>query len=228
MTRDELRTRAERIRARIAKTVEDIVDAGRELLAVKSSISRDQFIKWVEDEVGISKSTAYRWMSLTRRPSILRLRNLTPDLAYALTAKDATPEIIATVARKTEAGEIVSVSAVRGMVTAIRCKRLQAEAEQPGSPKCRIGSQRRAREAAEVREAELRAKGAAEAKVLIEEIGIRTVTRVLEAADDPYVRRALHEEIHRGSLDDGRDGPRSLRRIPEEGINHDRATRGRT
>jgi hypothetical protein len=61
--------------------VEDIVDAGRELLAVKSSISRDQFIKWVEDEVGISQSTAYRWMSLTRRPSILRLRNLTPDLA---------------------------------------------------------------------------------------------------------------------------------------------------
>ena len=48
MTRDELRTRAERIRARIAKTVEDIIDAGRELLAVKSSISRDQFIKWVE------------------------------------------------------------------------------------------------------------------------------------------------------------------------------------
>jgi hypothetical protein len=87
MTRDELRTRAERIRARIAKTVEDIVDAGRELLAVKSSISRDQFIKWVEDEVGISQSTAYRWMSLTRRPSILRLRNLTPDLAYALTGE---------------------------------------------------------------------------------------------------------------------------------------------
>jgi hypothetical protein len=52
--------------------------------------------------------------------------------------------------------------------------------------------------------------------------------RVLEAADDPYVRRALHEEIHRRSLDDGRDGPRCLRRIPEEGINHDRAARGRT
>jgi hypothetical protein len=57
MTRDELRARAEGIRARITKTVEDIVDAGRELLAVKNSISRDQFIKWVEDEVGISQST---------------------------------------------------------------------------------------------------------------------------------------------------------------------------
>jgi hypothetical protein len=144
MTRDELRARAERIRARIAKTVEDIVNAGRELLAVKSSISRDQFIKWVEDEVGISQSTAYRWMSLARRPSILRLRNLTPDLAYALTAKDATPAIIATIASKAEAGEIVSVSAVKGMVAAVRCNRLQAKPEQ----RRRTRFQRRAREAA--------------------------------------------------------------------------------
>jgi hypothetical protein len=201
MTRDELRTRAERIRARIAKTVEDIVDAGRELLAVKSSISRDQFTKWVEDEVGISQSTAYRWMSLARHPSILSLRNLTPDLAYALTAKDATPAIIAAITSKAEAGEIVSISAVKGMVAAIRCRRLQAKPEQ----RRRTGSQRRAREAAEVREAELRAKAAAKAKVLIEEIGVDIVRRVLEAAGDPYVRRALHEEIDRGSLRDGLD-----------------------
>jgi hypothetical protein len=199
MTRDELRARAERIRARIAKTVEDIVDAGRELLAVKSRISRDQFIKWVEDEVGISQSTAYRWMSLTRRPSVLRLRNLTPDLAYALSAKDATPEIIATIASKAEAGEVLSISAAKGMVAAIRCKRLQANAER-----------RRRTGAAEVREAELRAKGAAEAKVLMEEIGVGIVRRVLEAADDPYVRRALQEEIGRSSLGDGLD----LSRLP--------------
>jgi transposase len=204
MTRDELLARAERIRARIAKTVEDIVDAGRELRAVKSSISRDQFIKWVEDEVGISQSTAYRWMSLTRRPSILRLRNLTPDLAYALTAKDATPEIIATIASKTEAGETVSVSAVKGMVAAIRHKRLQAKAEQ----RRRTWSQLHAREAAEVREAELRAKGAAEAKVLIKEIGVGIVRRVLKAAGDPYVRRALQEEIGRGSLGERLDPSR--------------------
>jgi hypothetical protein len=162
---------------------------------------RLQFIKWVEDEVGISQSTAYRWMSLARRPSILRLRNLTPDLAYALTAKDATPAIIATIASKSEAGEIVSVSAVKGMVAAVRCNRLQAKPEQ----RRRTGSQRRAREAAGVREAELTAKAAAKAKILIEEIGVDIVRRVLEAAGDRYVRRALHEEIGRGSLRDGLD-----------------------
>jgi hypothetical protein len=224
MTRDELRARAERIRARIAKTVEDIVDAGRELLAVKSSISRDQFIKWVEDEVGISQSTAYRWMSLARRPSILRLRNLTPDLAYALTAKDATPAIIATIASKSEAGEIVSVSAVKGMVAAVRCKRLQAKPE----PRRRTGSQRRAREAAEVREAELTAKAAAKAKILIEEIGVDIVRRVLEAAGDRYVRRALHE-VKRSAearCAMGWTFPGCLRRA-EEGVNRDRGALGR-
>src|SRR5262245_3220644 len=61
-----LRTQVEQIRSRIATTVQNIIDTGRDLLAVKARLSHGQFTNWVQIELGIHIRTAERIMNAAR------------------------------------------------------------------------------------------------------------------------------------------------------------------
>jgi hypothetical protein len=194
----DLRDKAQRIRARIAKTVEDAFAVGDELLATKNSIDRDEFKTWIETELGISWATAYRWMNLARRKSeFLSLRNLTLDLAYTLMSKDATPEIVAGVVAKVEAGEVVPIPAVKGMISDLRYERRREE-EQQRRAKRRKGKttelQRRRPDAAAAADVEAKRARAA-ARNLVDELGVDVVWRVLEVSHDYAILRELRKEI---------------------------------
>ena len=62
----KLKAKAERIRECVGKTLADIIDIGRDLVAAKDSLPHGQFLPWVQSEVGISAATAQRWMRVAR------------------------------------------------------------------------------------------------------------------------------------------------------------------
>src|SRR5580704_19487582 len=62
-----LRRQATRIKKRIGKATQDLIDIGRDLLAAKKQlIDHGEFIGWVEIEVGISRRTAQAYMAVAR------------------------------------------------------------------------------------------------------------------------------------------------------------------
>jgi hypothetical protein len=62
--RDVAKASAERIKAKVKKTVEDIIDVGNELLAVKQVLEHGQFLKWLKGEFGWSERTARNFMAV--------------------------------------------------------------------------------------------------------------------------------------------------------------------
>lgn len=140
----KLKTQAEDIRKRISNTVEDIIAIGKVLRTTKDDLlEHGQFLCWIKTELGISPSTAQRWMRVADLSKSVSLTHLTPDAAYHLTAKDATPEIVSTVTSKAAGGEIVPAAAVKEMVANARDQRTEAEAQARRAEKLRKMSRRK-------------------------------------------------------------------------------------
>lgn len=57
-----LREAADRLRARMNRTAQDIVEIGRELIAVRERIDEGRFAAWIEAEFKMSRATAYRFI----------------------------------------------------------------------------------------------------------------------------------------------------------------------
>jgi hypothetical protein len=119
---DKLKAHAERIRARIRKSTEDIIEIGRDLLAAQQHLlQRGQFDSWVEHEVGIMRRTAYAYMSaakLYEKSATVAL--LPPATVYRLTARSVPSTVVEIVTTKAAAGEIVPDAAVKEMISEAR------------------------------------------------------------------------------------------------------------
>ncbi len=61
---DKVRSAADRIRERVKKTVEDIIEVGNDLLAVKEALPHGQFLPWLKAEFGWSERSAQNFMSV--------------------------------------------------------------------------------------------------------------------------------------------------------------------
>ena len=61
------RTAAERIKLRLKRTVEDIIEIGRELTAVKDELPHGQFLPWIAAEFEMSDRTANDFMNVANR-----------------------------------------------------------------------------------------------------------------------------------------------------------------
>ena len=64
---------ADRIRERVKKTVEDIIDVGNDLLAVKEALPHGQFGPWLKAEFGWSERSAQNFMSRGRAVQIRKI-----------------------------------------------------------------------------------------------------------------------------------------------------------
>lgn len=101
---------ANRIRPHLAGAVENIVAAGRELVAAKADLEHGQFETMVRDELGIDPRTARRFMSVAEHPvianrthvsdfppswgTLYELSRLEPSqLEAAIAAGDVTPSL---------------------------------------------------------------------------------------------------------------------------------------
>jgi hypothetical protein len=129
-TASNLRAQASRIRKRIGKATQDLIDIGRDLLAAKRNlVDHGAFIKWVESEVGIVRRTAQAYMALAKladdKGAAIAL--LPPTTAHRLAAKSAPPEIVSEVVAKALSGEVLPDRTVAEMISAAKSQKDRTE-----------------------------------------------------------------------------------------------------
>jgi len=173
-TASNLRSQATRIRKRIGKATQDLIDIGRDLLAAKKNlVDHGAFIDWVETEVGIVRRTAQAYMALAKfaDDNGAAIALLPPTTAHRLAAKSAPPEIVSEVVSKALSGQVLPDRAVAEMILAAKsqkertfdhyrkCCELQEEQQEAGP--ARQNREKRTSEAAEMLLKSLGADGVA-------------------------------------------------------------------
>jgi len=129
-TASNLRAQASRIKTRIGKATQDLIDIGRDLLAAKKNlVDHGAFIKWVESEVGIVRRTAQAYMALAKladeKGAAIAL--LPPTTAHRLAAKSAPPDIVSEVVAKALSGEVLPDRIVAEMISAAKYHRTEVQ-----------------------------------------------------------------------------------------------------
>ena len=64
---DRVRSSAEKIRRTVQKTLDDLIEVGQELLAVKEAVGHGHFGAWLRAEFGWTERTAQNLMSVAER-----------------------------------------------------------------------------------------------------------------------------------------------------------------
>ena len=122
---EKVRSSADRIRERVKKTVEDIIDVGNDLLAVKEALPHGQFGPWLKAEFGWSERSAQNFMSVAERFKSAKFADLPiqPSAAYLLAAPAVPDEARQVAVEKAEAGEEITFATAREIVAEAKKKR---------------------------------------------------------------------------------------------------------
>lgn len=115
--RDAVREAGVRIRLRMARTAQDIIEIGRDLIAVKERVGHGGFIRWIEAEFGMSDQSAANFMNVVRRfggeiPNGLEFK---PSVLYALAAPSTPQHVVEEVVERAESGERVTKDDVKAL-----------------------------------------------------------------------------------------------------------------
>lgn len=122
---DKVRNAADRIRERVKKTVEDIVEVGNDLLAVKEALPHGQFLPWIKAEFGWGERTAQNFMSVAEQFKSAKIADLPiqPSAAYLLAAPSVPDEARQKAVEKAEAGEEITFATAKEIVAEARKKK---------------------------------------------------------------------------------------------------------
>jgi hypothetical protein len=115
-TDDEfLREAADRLRLRLSRTAQDIIEIGRELIAVKDRVGHGNFLPWIDREFAMTAKSAERLMSVAEKfgDKINIVSNLLPTVLYELAAPNTTEEVRTEIVDRAESGERISVADVQ-------------------------------------------------------------------------------------------------------------------
>lgn len=115
--RDDVKEAAVRIRLRMSRTVEDIIEIGRDLTNVKKAIGHGHFLRWIEAEFGMSDSTAQNFINVAKRfgDKFPTVGNIAPAVLYALAAPSTDDAVVDEVVERVEAGEKVTTDDVKSL-----------------------------------------------------------------------------------------------------------------
>jgi hypothetical protein len=122
---NKVRTAADRIRERVKKTVEEIIEVGNDLLAAKEALPHGQFLPWLRAEFGWSERSAQNFMSVAEKFKSAKIADLPiqPSAAYFLAAPSVPDEAREMAVEKAEAGEEITIDTARAIVAAARKKK---------------------------------------------------------------------------------------------------------
>lgn len=122
---DKVRSAADRIRERVKKTFEDIIEVSNDLLAVKEALPHGQFLPWLKAEFGWSERSAQNFMSVAEQFKSAKIADLPiqPSAAYLLAAPSVPDEAREKAVEKAEAGEEITFAAAREIVAEARKKK---------------------------------------------------------------------------------------------------------
>jgi Protein of unknown function (DUF3102) len=122
---EKVRTAADRIRERVKKTVEDIIEVGNDLMAVKEALPHGQFLPWLKAEFGWSERSAQNFMSVAEKFKSAKIADLAiqPSAAYYLAAPSVPDDARQKAVEKAEAGEEITFATAREIVAEARKKK---------------------------------------------------------------------------------------------------------
>jgi hypothetical protein len=122
---EQVRSSADRIRERVKKTVEDIIEVGNDLLAVKEALEHGHFGPWLKAEFGWSERTAQNFMSVPERFKNAKTADLPiqPSAAYFWAAPSVPDEARQVAIEKAEAGEEITFATAKEIVAEAKRKR---------------------------------------------------------------------------------------------------------
>ncbi len=122
---DKVRSAADRIRERVKKTVEDIIEVGNDLLAVKEALPHGQFLPWLKAEFGWSERSAQNFMGVAEQFKSAKIADLPiqPSAAYLLAAPSVPNEAREKAVEKAEAGEEITFATATEIVAEARKKK---------------------------------------------------------------------------------------------------------
>jgi len=136
----ELKQHAKAIRAASRTAVASLLKAGEHLAQARRLLADHAggtFARWVKDDCGLGKSTAYRmiavWEAFGSRPGAGTTLGGVPT--WALQQLASSPEAIAQVADLVEAGERLTEADARKILTATRSATGEVEQAEPGTVK---------------------------------------------------------------------------------------------
>lgn len=114
--RDSARDAATRIRMRMSRTAQDIIEIGRDLIVVKKAVGHGGFLKWIEAEFEMSDQAARRFMQVAEQYGKSNtVLNLPAGALYALAAPSTPPEVREKVEARVKAGEKVSLDDIKAL-----------------------------------------------------------------------------------------------------------------
>jgi hypothetical protein len=114
-----LRGQAERIRRSVRNA---IVLIGKDLILAKHYLSHGEFLRWVEDEIGIPSRTAQAYMRAAQwaEGKGRTVAHLPPTLLYILSAPSTPKDLIDAILERVEAGEQIEIPTVREELRKLR------------------------------------------------------------------------------------------------------------
>ena len=145
----EMEEIADRIRARIRRTVEDIIETGRDLATVKDSMEFGEFTKWLDLEFSMTDRTARNYMRAAAwaEGKTEIISDLSPTTLYLLAAPSTPKEIQAEVVSDLKAGKPIEFLRVKALIKMERFEqRHAAKAKQRNQHRTKAAIQRRERE----------------------------------------------------------------------------------
>ncbi len=112
-----VREAAERIKLRLRRTAEDIIEIGKDLIAVKERLPHGQFLPWLREEFDMSEHTARRFMGVAREygDKTRIVRDLEPTALYELAAPSTPQAVRDQVEELIVDGQKVTVADIRRM-----------------------------------------------------------------------------------------------------------------
>jgi hypothetical protein len=110
----EVRDASTRIKVRMHRTAQDIVEIGRDLILIKEKVGHGNFLPWIDAEFGMSQPTALNFMRVAEQfgEKIVSVTNLTPTVLYALAAPSTPEEVRDNVIEMAQRGEKVTTKTV--------------------------------------------------------------------------------------------------------------------
>jgi hypothetical protein len=123
---EKVRAAAEKIRQTVKRTIEDIIEVGSELLAVKEALPHGKFGPWLRAEFGWTERTAQNFMSVAevfgRKNEIISDLSISPTAAYLLAAPSAPEEAREAAVRLAEEGQPVTAKVAKQILAKERKK----------------------------------------------------------------------------------------------------------
>lgn len=145
---DFLRIAAARILGRHSRVTDEMVEIGKELAVVRAATEHGLFIDWLEREVHMEARLAQKYMRAAEWAiaNAKLVSHLQPTAVMELAAKSTPATVIEAVEQRVNAGEVVSPTVVRALLSNAREeKRVRERREKEDSATKRTKEARKAR-----------------------------------------------------------------------------------